>query len=509
MINCLISDVLHLVAGMLSQAEIGSLAFVCRDLRDFAGEYTREEVLSLCIQEEHFDLYREYLKRLRLFPLCLSADLGRTGNKQMIELTEYSVPYDSRTYFRFNVSRGLIIGNHHKLFHDSRIYLSARNRELAIASYFDDWRNIQPSPDVIEHYLLALPREEITEKRLANIFRAAPDLAEDILYFARQFDLDTILFAALEADCSQAFVSRFFQARDVGRFYPYASRQLVLELADIDDCLTSFYFGYAIYHHDLELLFAKIDSFYVYANRDSIRYMFRTLTPRELAEVLSHPVRCKKGIFEYIEPKIEHYRLLLSHRYSLEFYTYCFNSGVAILTFQPPITDPDDSRLQFIELLGNHSEVTKFLVKHQKHISVDYQCLLNDDTKEFLINEKKLTAEFCSSKSDLWQLWINRWGFDNLSVIACRHIYWRFSHAKNRCGQKRKREDIDKLLSLVEKNKDAFIQGIVGARDTDFKYEVLEAIVENVDLNSRQKGLVERALLQGNVLAPSPKKQRT
>ena len=63
-------------------------------------------------------------------------------------------------------------------------------------------------------------------------------------------------------------------------------------------------------------------------------------------------------------------------------------------------------------------------------------------------------------------------------------------------------------MHLVEKNKDGFIQAVVGTRDSSFKYEVLETILENIDLTPGQKELIEGALLWRHEVLPSPKKQR-
>lgn len=225
MLDCLFIDVLNLLSSMLDLIEVINLSFVCRSLRDLAGDIATEDVLGYCIRDANLKLYYEYLSRLPLFPVRLAADLGRTGNLEMIASAERRVLPADLYGFHFNLARGLLFGKNHDLFIQVNLLLDTDIRQRAVRDYFENLRGPAPPADTILRYTTMLYGEQLTVTQLANLMRGSSDFLNNI-YMPRFsfFCRTTFKYAALEAESAELFLHYLSGSReDKSQFYPFAS----------------------------------------------------------------------------------------------------------------------------------------------------------------------------------------------------------------------------------------------------------------------------------------------
>lgn len=498
MLDCLVIDVLNLLSSMLELTEVINLSFVYRSLRDFAGAITPEDVLGYCIRDANLRLYYEYMNRLPVFPLRLAADLGRTGNVEMMRAAERRVFPPDLHNFRFNLARGLLFGGRHDLFIQINLCLDTEMRKAVVRDYFDNLRGAAPPAATIARYMTMLFGEHLTVRQLANIMRGTSDFLNNIYTIVPGIlNRTTLQYAALEADSPELF-SHYLSGswEDKSQFYPFASLRLAKEVA-IKDNSGEFYIGVLIHRHEIDLLLENIDTLYSELPR-VLEYMFETLDVPELERILSHEKRYPDDFFRYLPRKREYFDLVLNHGYTLSacvIHLHLNNVKVAAteIVFNPPITSARDIRLGFLDLLEQPCQLVEFLIRYDDKIEVDYEELDCKETRQLLIGEKKLTARYCCKDTDSCNDWIAVRGVEDLNGDECMEVYYHFS-TKVRLG-KRERGDLNKLLEYVQRNKKCFVRGIIRARKSTFKYEVLEAILEQIaDLSADEREEIENIL---------------
>lgn len=505
MIDFLLPDIFALLAPLLGRAQTYNLSFVSRRLREMIGLVTKDDMLSYSMVARNPILFQDYLNRFPFFPLNFSVRLGRTGSLQLINLALKKVNREMLDCFNFHVAQGFLLAGHDQFF--KRAPISPVARKQLLLEYFDHWKNIRSSSQLITDYLMLLDQEEIFPARMANVFRAMPEYAKCIP--VERYNYADVICAGLEANSLEVILELHQRIPDLASKVPahLISLSLAKQLFESDNAFTILHIEVIIFYNDLELLAAN-----AHLILDKFKYKLKELTVEGLTAVLSTK-KFEGNIFEFLPRQRDYFAVAVQAGYilsKLEFWHVNIGHHIKIsVVFQPSITSFDDERLEFFSLKIGSLPFTLFLFQHEGGIRLPYSSVVSKENVELLIRRKKLSAEYCCNNQDYNEtsLWIQIWGVEDLNEKACRGIYYYLSKIHSAGAKKRSVSPLRELMSYVHRNKQGFLAAIMGAKRSYFRVDALNTILDEIgDLSSKQKRAIEQ-LTSEQAMALIPRKK--
>lgn len=506
MLDFLLPDIFALLAPLLGRAQTYNLSFVCRRLREMIGLVGKDDMLSYSMRDRNLVLFQDYLHRFPVFPLHFSVQLGRTGCLRLINLACRKLTLSMVDYFHFHVAQGLLLAQHHELF--GRAPISPFARKQIIGHYFDHWKNIRCSRQLLDAYLVLLNQEEIFPTRMANIFRAVPEYARCVPI--ERYNHTDLVHSALEANSLEVILELQQRIPNLRSKIPtrLISLDLAKQLFESDASFIDLYIAVIVFYNELELLAANANLIL-----DRYKYEIGELTTQGLATVLANAKKFDDNIFEYLPRDRGYFAVAIQNGYALSKLEFWHSMGKCCTKisalFEPSITCANDERLEFFSLKLGSLTFTLFLLQHEHDIRLPYNSIVSDENVELLIRKKKLSAEYCcnSQSHNETKLWIQIWGVEDLNEKACRGIYYYLSKLHSMGAKKRPVSPLQELMGYVHRNKEGFLKAILGAKRSYFRVDALKLILEEIgDLSGKQKrAIAQLTSEQARALIPRKK----
>lgn len=482
MLDLLVADVFAVLTPMLGRLQTLNLSFVCRRLTKIVGFTTREDMLAYSIQESNLLFYLEYLRRLPSFPLGLTPFLGKANNSAMIKAAFEKVPKANIYDFKFNIARGLLLANHHQEFAMVSLGLDPGHRRHVILEYFNDSKNINCSVQILTGYLRQLTRKELFPDRMANVFRAVPEFAHEILTYNYGSNWE-VMDAAFKSNSSQVVLTLHNAGYRIDRYpiinFAYSNKVstcLAKQLAESNAYFTEIYICVLTRNNETDLLLENARVLF-----DQFPKYIEDIRDKVLEKVLAGEQRFHGNIFPYLRSIMSSFAIAFRNGYQLA------EAGCGLwllkgIAFHPSIVTTDDPRLALLFMKKESLAFVEMAMKYEDSVTVDYELVACKENAELLIKKKKLSADYCcgSCHSDLAGIWVRTWGVEDLNEKQCMYVYYYYSKLAASASKKRSTSVFSELMQLIERNKQNFLNGIFAARKGGFLYETLCAIADHV-----------------------------